>query len=60
MANKIIVSLGSAPSKLKVVERAKYDAWKELGNLSKDDAMKKYADDLTKIVPNWDKPKPKL
>ena len=32
---------GSAPSKLKMIERAKYDEWKKLGQLSADEAMKK-------------------
>jgi len=38
---------------LKVVERAKYDAWKALGNMSKEDAMKGYVEVLTKGYPNW-------
>ena len=31
-----------APSKLKVVERAKYDAWKSLGSITKEQAMERY------------------
>ena len=31
-----------APSKLKVVERYKWDQWKKLKNMSKEDAMKGY------------------
>ena len=42
-----------APSKLKVVERYKWDQWKKLKNMSKEDAMKGYVQELTKKVPNW-------
>jgi len=38
---------------LKVVERAKWDAWNSLGAISKDDAMKKYVDALSKADPDW-------
>lgn len=31
-----------APSKLKIVEKYKWDAWKKLGKMSKEEAMKKY------------------
>mmetsp|Transcript_7469 Transcript_7469/g.6796 ORF Transcript_7469/g.6796 Transcript_7469/m.6796 type:complete len:99 (+) Transcript_7469:47-343(+) len=44
---------GSAPSRLKVVERAKYDAWKALGNISKEEAMKGYIKTLTEAYPKW-------
>jgi hypothetical protein len=27
---------GAAPSKLKIIERAKYDEWKKLGNTTKE------------------------
>ena len=43
-----------------MVERAKWDAWKTLGNISKEEAMKRYIDTLTKSSPNWEKPTPKL
>ncbi|KAL1451784.1 hypothetical protein WDU94_006130 [Cyamophila willieti] len=33
-----------------VVRKAKWDAWKKLGNMSKDDAMKGYVEELRKIV----------
>lgn len=49
-----------APSKLKVVEKYKWDAWKKLGKISKTEAMKKYIEELSKISPSWDQPKPKL
>ncbi|EAR91383.3 acyl-CoA-binding protein (macronuclear) [Tetrahymena thermophila SB210] len=51
---------GPQPSRLKVVERAKYDAWKALGKMSKEDAMKKYITEITKLAPGWEKPTPKL
>jgi acyl-CoA-binding protein len=31
-----------APSRLKVVEKFKWDAWKKLGKMSKEEARKKY------------------
>jgi acyl-CoA-binding protein len=49
-----------APSKLKVVEKYKWDAWKKLGKITKTEAMKKYVEELSKISPSWDQPKPKL
>jgi acyl-CoA-binding protein len=42
-----------------VVEKYKWDAWKKHGKLSKEDAMKKYVERLTKINPKWNL-KPKL
>ena len=48
---------GSAPSRLKVVERAKFMAWKAREKLTKDQAMQEYVNLLTKLVPNWRKPK---
>ncbi len=42
-----------APSRLKVVEKYKWDAWKKLGKMSKEEAMKKYVERLTKINPKW-------
>ena len=38
---------------MKIVERYKWDAWKKLGKMSKDDAMKKYVERLTTIAPDW-------
>jgi hypothetical protein len=36
-------SIVSAPSRLKLVERAKYDVWKKLGNsMTKEEAKKKF------------------
>lgn len=41
---------GHRPSFWDVVGRAKYDAWKRLGDMSKNDAMTKYVDELHSIV----------
>ncbi|KAL1501195.1 hypothetical protein ABEB36_006570 [Hypothenemus hampei] len=41
---------GSRPAFWDVVGRAKYDAWKQLGDMSKSEAMKKYVDELHAIV----------
>jgi acyl-CoA-binding protein len=38
---------------LKVVDRYKWDAWHKLGKISKEEAMKKYVEKLTKINPKW-------
>jgi len=42
------------------VERAKWDAWKKLGDITKEEAMNKYISELTKSAPNWEKPTAKL
>jgi len=47
------------PSRLKIIERAKWQAWKDLGKISKDDAMRAYIKALDQSVPNW-KTKSKL
>lgn len=44
---------GSAPSRLKVVERAKFMAWKAKEALSKEAAMQRYVELLTSLAPNW-------
>ncbi|KAK5648714.1 hypothetical protein RI129_003606 [Pyrocoelia pectoralis] len=41
---------GSRPPFWDIVGRAKYDAYKDLGNMSKQDAMKHYVDELHRIV----------
>lgn len=41
------------PSRLKVVERMKWDAWSKLGKMSKQKAMEEYIEKLTKMMPNW-------
>ena len=48
---------GSPPSRLKVVERAKFFAWKAREKLTKEQAMQEYINLLTKLAPNWRKPK---
>lgn len=50
---------GPQPSRLKIIERAKYDAWKSLGKITKEQAMEKYIKEITKIAPTWEQ-KPKL
>ncbi|XP_025833389.1 acyl-CoA-binding domain-containing protein 5 [Agrilus planipennis] len=42
--------LGSRPPFWDVVGRAKYDAWKSLGHMPKEEAMKHYVDELHSIV----------
>ena len=44
---------GSPPSRLKVVERAKFMAWKAKAGLTKEQAMKTYIAALTKLAPGW-------
>lgn len=44
---------GSAPSRIKVVERAKFMAWKSKEKLSKEQAMKAYVDLVTSVAPRW-------
>jgi len=61
------VELGPAPSKLNVAAKAKYDFWKKLGEMSKEEAMKGYIDLVTELYPGWEEfykdkslPEPKL
>lgn len=42
-----------APSRLKIVDRYKWDEWKKLGKMSKEDAMKTYVTELDKKAPGW-------
>ena len=42
-----------APSRLKVVEKAKWDAWSKLKNMKKEDAMKGYIQMVNKVNPKW-------
>ncbi|XP_066258889.1 acyl-CoA-binding domain-containing protein 5 [Euwallacea similis] len=42
--------LGTRPGFWDIVGRAKYDAWKQLGDMSRNEAMKKYVDELHSIV----------
>jgi len=50
---------GPAPSRLKIVEKAKYDAWKALGNITPEEAKARYVKILTDAYPAWNA-KPKL
>ena len=44
---------GPAPSRLNVVAKAKYDAWKSVGKLSKDDAKRKFIEVLKGKMPSF-------
>jgi acyl-CoA-binding protein len=37
------------PSFWAVITKAKWDAWKNLGNMPKEEAMKKYVDELKQV-----------
>jgi enoyl-CoA hydratase len=41
---------GSRPGMFDLVGKAKYDAWRNLGDMSKEAAMQKYVDDITDIL----------
>lgn len=43
------------PSRMKVVERLKWQAWKDLKNLSSERAMIRYLNELKKEDPEWKK-----
>lgn len=42
-----------APSRLKVVQKMKWDSWNKHGKMSTEDAMKGYIKTLEKIAPKW-------
>ncbi|KAL0431512.1 UNVERIFIED_CONTAM: protein CONSERVED IN THE GREEN LINEAGE AND DIATOMS 27, chloroplastic [Sesamum radiatum] len=44
---------GSQPMALKHSARSKWNAWQKLGNMSRETAMEKYIEVLSKAVPNW-------
>ncbi len=44
-----------APSRFNVIARAKYDAWKSVSHLSKDQAMQAYLDEMELSSPGWEK-----
>ncbi len=51
----------SAPSRLQVVARAKWEAWNKLGNtLTKDQARSKYLAELDRLSPGWRNPASRL
>ncbi|PIN00574.1 hypothetical protein CDL12_16299 [Handroanthus impetiginosus] len=43
----------SQPMPLKVSARAKWNAWHKLGNMSREEAMEKYIDVLSRAIPGW-------
>eukprot|EP00761_Pharyngomonas_kirbyi_P011285 gb/GECH01011310.1/.p1 GENE.gb/GECH01011310.1/~~gb/GECH01011310.1/.p1 ORF type:complete len:103 (+),score=32.98 gb/GECH01011310.1/:1-309(+) len=43
------------PGMLDFVGKSKWDAWNELGDMSKEEAMQKYIDLLTELAPEWEK-----
>jgi acyl-CoA-binding protein len=46
---------GKKPSRLRIVAYTKWNAWNSLGNMSKDQAMKKYIQTLTSMDPSYRK-----
>ena len=48
------------PSRLKMVDYAKWSAWKEYDKMSKADAQNEYVKRLNEVAPKWDDPRPKL
>ncbi|KEG04149.1 acyl-CoA binding protein, putative [Plasmodium vinckei vinckei] len=44
-----------APSFFKFEEKKKYEAWKSVEELSKDDAKAKYVEVVTSLYPEWNK-----
>ena len=61
------INLGAAPSKFNIAAKAKYDFWRKLGDMSKEEAMKGYVNLVSELYPGWEKyynetnePKPKL
>lgn len=43
----------SKPSFWDVVNRAKWQAWENLGNMSKEQAMQEYVNELKKVIINY-------
>ncbi|CDO64442.1 acyl-CoA binding protein, isoform 1, ACBP1 [Plasmodium reichenowi] len=41
------------PSKFKVTDRRKYEAWKSVENLNKEDAKKRYVELVSALFPYW-------
>lgn len=42
-------AVGTRPGFWDVIKRAKWDAWARLGNMSKEEAMQRYVDELNKV-----------
>lgn len=47
------------PGFFNMTARKKWDAWNSLGDLSSDEAMKKYIDIMTELFPSWTESEPK-
>jgi acyl-CoA-binding protein len=47
------ICTAGAPSRLRMVARAKWNAWNELGSLTKAKAKRRYIASLTKAAPGW-------
>ncbi|CAD51275.1 hypothetical protein PFUGPA_01061 [Plasmodium falciparum Palo Alto/Uganda] len=41
------------PSMFKIEDRKKYNAWKSIENLEREEAQKRYIDIVTSLFPNW-------
>ncbi|CDO67240.1 acyl-CoA binding protein [Plasmodium reichenowi] len=41
------------PSAHKYIDRKKYEAWKSVENLNREDAQKRYVDIVSEIFPYW-------
>ncbi|KAK1415171.1 hypothetical protein QVD17_30943 [Tagetes erecta] len=41
------------PSAIKITARAKWNAWRKLGDMSHEDAMQKYLEIITQLYPTW-------
>eukprot|EP00009_Paramoeba_aestuarina_P004186 CAMPEP_0201508112 /NCGR_PEP_ID=MMETSP0161_2-20130828/1566_1 /ASSEMBLY_ACC=CAM_ASM_000251 /TAXON_ID=180227 /ORGANISM="Neoparamoeba aestuarina, Strain SoJaBio B1-5/56/2" /LENGTH=96 /DNA_ID=CAMNT_0047902661 /DNA_START=54 /DNA_END=344 /DNA_ORIENTATION=+ len=48
------------PSRLSIVNYAKWSAWNKLGNMKRETAKKNYVAALESKMPDWNKPKAKL
>lgn len=46
----------SKPGIFNMTGRTKWSAWNELGDLTKEEAMKGYVQHLTDLIPDWDQP----
>lgn len=44
---------GEQPWAVQIEQRAKWDSWNALGDMSQQEAMQQYIDILKQIVPNW-------
>jgi len=51
---------GKQPSRLNLIARAKWDAWSKVSNLTKEQAMQRYVEEVAKADSNWKSIKSKL